>query len=60
MLLDLGVYEELVNNTLPVAKKYGLEQDLEMVGFEVKRAIFDLEKLMNKIEQCEKVVEEAA
>jgi hypothetical protein len=60
MLLDIGQFDELVNDTLPVAKKFGLEQDMEMAGYEVRKAIFDLERLLNKIEQCEKDAKEAA
>jgi len=55
MLLDLFVYEEMVNDALPVSKQFGLEQDLEMAGFEVKAAIFALEKVLNQIEECKKI-----
>ena len=55
MLLDLCVYEEMVNDALPVSKQFGLEQDLEMAGFEVKAAIFALEKVLNQIEECKKI-----
>jgi hypothetical protein len=58
MLLDICQFDELVNDALPVAKKFALEQDMEMVGYEVRKALYDLERLLNKIEQCEKIAAE--
>ena len=58
MLLDICQFDELVNDALPAAKKFALEQEMEMAGYEVRKALFDLEKLLNKIEQCEKIAAE--
>lgn len=58
-MLNTAQYNEMVMDALPVAKKYGLEQELEMAGFEVSAALIALEKVLNKIEESEQVVKAA-
>ena len=60
MLLNTAQFHELVLDALPVAKKYGLEQELEMADYEVGAALIALERVLNKIAECEAVAAEAA
>jgi len=60
MLLNTAQFHELVLDALPVAKKYDLEKELEMADFEVCAAIVALERVLNKIAECEEIAKEAA
>jgi hypothetical protein len=60
MLLNTAQFHELVVDAFPLAKKYDLERELEMADYEVGAALIALERVLNKIAECEEIAKEAA